>query len=261
MNVILTVLKAEWMKTRHTALPWVALLGGLFIPLVQGLIYLFRWRAFVPEAGSNGWDNLLSTCVGLSGGLLFPFLAIMLVAFFHHLEIKANAWKRLLVMPVGRSALYWGKWVFLLLLLLGAVLALLVGSVLISILLNGLRPSLELPLSMLPFGTLLGYLLRFYLSFLAILTLQHVMSFFANNALIPVMVGVFAYILSLVLVQGWSYAVYDPYAFPLILDWDTGSKVAQCHWLGLYKTEWLSLLYSIGFAWLGVLVFKGSLKR
>jgi hypothetical protein len=75
------------------------------------------------------------------------------------------------------------------------------------------------------------------------------------------MVGMFAYILSMVLVQGWSYAVYDPYAFPLMLDWELATKSPQFHWLGLYKTEWLSLLYSLGLAWLGWCYFKRSSIR
>lgn len=250
------VIKAEWMKARHSFLPWMVILGGLFIPVVEGLIYLFRWASFVPEAGANGWDTLLSTCMGLSAGLLFPFLVILMVAFNHHVEYKANAWKRLLVIPLGRTALYGGKWLFLLLGLLVATLIQAAGIVLVGLLLGWLKPALALQLTGLPFGFLTLYTLRFYITFFAILTIQFVLNVLINNTLVTVVVGVFAYVLSMVLVQGWAYAVYDPYALPMLIDWENATRTPMFQWMGLYKPEWLSLLYSVLIAWGGLAFFK-----
>ena len=74
--------------------------------------------------------------------------------------------------------------------------------------------------------------------------------------LVTVVVGVFAYVLSMVLVQGWAYAVYDPYALPMLIDWENATRTPMFQWMGLYKPEWLSLLYSVLIAWGGLAFFK-----
>lgn len=198
----MNVLIAEWMKARRSFVPWLVLAGALFLPVVLGLVYLFKWRVFVPADGTMGWDTLLSTCMSLSAGLLFPLVTILLVAFQHQTESRANAWKRLLVIPLGKTVLYLGKWSFLLLALLAATLIQCLGIVLVGTLLGYLFPALALPVTGLPLGYLLTYSLRLFLGFLAILTIQYVLSLLVNHSLVPVLVGVFAMVLSIVLVQG-----------------------------------------------------------
>jgi len=254
--MIKTVVIAEWKKIYHSFIPWLWLVGALLIPLVCGLIYGNRSAMFDPEPGMNAWNAYVQMNISMASGLLLPFLVILLVAMNVHPEHKGNTWKRLLVLPVSKGALYFGKGLFLVAQLFGCLLLFVVGILVSGSLVTLIHPSLALSGGAFPLVDMLWQVIRLFVSLLAILSLQYVFSLLTNNILIPVIVGVFMMILSLVLVQGWSYVVYDPYAFPIIYAWDFGGKMPQPHWMGLTKPEWLSILVSVVVGWLGFLRFK-----
>jgi hypothetical protein len=71
------------------------LIGALFLPFLFFLIYLFRWRYFIPDAGTSAWNNYLDNLITIASSVYMPLLVIMLVAIYAQLEFKANSWKTL----------------------------------------------------------------------------------------------------------------------------------------------------------------------
>lgn len=250
------VITAEWIKSKHSFTPWFVGIGILLIPLVGFLIFLNRWTYFVPEPGSNGWEAYYQLNLGLSASLMLPVWNILLVALVIHPEQKGNTWKRLFITPVGKSALYGGKLMYLYLLLALTVIGFTLAVVLTGVTAQFLHPELVLRLNAVPFTSLLFTGIGLMVCLLPILTIQYVFSMLTNNVLIPAAVGLFMVIVSTVLAQGWSYAVYDPYAFPLLFSWNESGKTTLPDWLGIASIEWMSVLIVVLVGWLGWLRFR-----
>lgn len=250
------VITAELIKSKHSFTPWFVGIGILLIPLVGFLIYLNRSTFFVPESGSNGWETYLQLNLSLSATLMLPVWTILLVALAIYPEQKGNTWKRLFITPAGKKALYAGKLLYLYLLLALTVIGFNLAIVLTGVMAQFLHPELVLQMDAAPFSNMLLMGLGLMVCLLPILTIQYVFSMLTNNVLIPAAVGLFLVIVSMVLVQGWSYATYDPYAFPLLFSWNESGKTTLPDWLGIASIEWLSVLIVFLASWLGWLRFK-----
>lgn len=254
--MIKTIIATEWMKNKHTFTPWFLLIGSLVVPFICFMIYLNRWSLFVPEAGSNGWAEFLHMNVSLFSSLMLPVWLILLVALNIYPEQKGNTWKRLFVTPVGRGNLFVGKLVYLFLQVFLAMFGFMLSLCLVGLVVQLMHPTLSLSLSGLPLLSMLSTLSGLMVSSLAIVTLQYVFSLFTTNVLIPATTGLFLVIISMILSQGWSYVVYDPYVFPLLYSWNTSGKSLLPIWLGLPSVIWLSLIISVTAAFLGRWKFK-----
>jgi len=247
---------AELKKSQHTFVPWLTLSGSLLVPLVCFLIYCFKWKYFIPETGVNSWDEYTQMSLSFASGMLFPFLVIIMVALNINLENKANSWKRLYVMPVGRDTLFWGKLLFLSMQLLICSVFMFFWILLTGLFLGIMHPELLFLEYSPDIFNLLMLSLRFFISLLGVLSIQYFLSLLLNNIIVPITAGVMLVIVSLMLVQGWEYSVYDPYAFPLLFSWNNSGKMVQIAWWGLLKTEWLSMLYYIVFSIMAMVLFK-----
>ncbi len=254
--MIKNIVFAEWIKSKHSFTPWFLVVGSVLIPVICGLIYLNRWSIFSPEAGMDGWDAYLNMNVSLAGGLLFPFWVILLVALSVYPEYKGNAWKRLFVTPVGKSRLYRGKLIHLCFQVVITILGFMLSVAITGVIVGMQHPTLMLEAINLPMISMLYTGFRLLLCLLPMLFIQYVLSMLTRNMLIPVALGMFLVIVSLVLAQGWSYVEYDPYAFPLLFTWDLSGKMNLTHWMGLAKTEWLSLAVCLLVGWIGKLGFN-----
>lgn len=249
------ILKAEWVKSRRSFTPWFLGTGMLLVPAICVLIYLNRWSHFIPDAGMDGWKPFLHLNLGMSA-LLMPVWAIMSVALVIHPEQKGNTWKRIFITPAGKKALYVGKGLYLYQLLTLTVAGLIAAMLLLSVPVQLLHPELNLRLSAVPVSDVLLMGLGLLVSLIALLTLQYIFSLLTNNVLIPTALGLFLLIISLVLVQGWLYAKYDPYAFPMLFSWNVSGKTTMPGWLGISTIQWLSVPLVLLVAWLGWLRFK-----
>ncbi len=254
--MIKTIIITEWIKNKHTFTPWFLLIGSLLAPFVCFMIFANRWSLFVPEAGSTAWTVFFQTNVSIFSSLLVPVWLILLVALNIYPEQKGNTWKRLFVTPVGKDRLFEGKLIYLCLQVVLTVTGFLVATAVAGVLLQTLHPALVLPLSGLPVISMLATLAGLVVCLIPILTLQYVLSLLTNNVLIPTAIGLFLVIISMILAQGWSYAVYDPYAFPLLFSWNGSGKTSLPQWIGLPSIVWLSLIFSVAVAFLGRRAFK-----
>lgn len=55
--------------------------------------------------------------------------------------------------------------------------------------------------------------------------------------------------------------VYEPYAIPMLLDWENGTRSPLFRCLGLYQPEWMSVLYSVVIGWVGLRLFRRTAVR
>lgn len=246
----------EWMKSRRTFTPWFLGAGSMLVPVVCFLIYVNKWSIFTPEAGANGWTAYLQMNLNLATALLLPVWIILLVALNIHPEQKGNTWKRLFVTPVGKGRLFIGKLVYLGVEVVVTLIGFFITIGLTGIIAHALHPSLALPVKDLPLFNMLLTAVGLTICLLPMMTIQYVFSMLTNNVLVPASIGLFVVIVSMVLIQGWKYTVYDPYAFPLLYAWNDCGKTTLPHWLGISSVEWMSVAVCILVAWGGWWKFK-----
>jgi len=255
-NKIQAIILAEWIKSRRSFTPWFLVAGSVLIPLVCFLIYINRSSIFTPEAGANGWSAYLQMNVSLSTALMLPIWIILLVALTIHPEQKGNTWKRLFVTPVGKGRLYTGKLVYLCLEVVVTLIGFFMAIGLSGIMAHALHPNLAMHFNDMPLLDMLMTAVGLTICLLPMMTIQYVFSLLTNNVLVPASIGLFVVIVSMVLAQGWKYAVYDPYVFPLLFAWDDTGKSTLPHWLGISSIEWMSVAVCLLVAWVGWWKFK-----
>ncbi|MDP4276298.1 MAG: ABC transporter permease [Bacteroidota bacterium] len=234
-------LQAEWKKSRHTFASTLIFSGAFLVPVVSFLIYFFRWQHFIPDHGTNAWNEFIDMNLSLSAGLLFPFLVILIVALNLMLENKADSWKRLYILPIRRETLFWGKLLFLAIQLFCCTVLFFITIPLTGIILGLIHPELAFLNHSLDIVFLLTLSIRFYISLLAILSIQYFISLAFSNIIVPIATGMMLIIVSIIVVQGWNQAYYDPYAFSILLSREDMVDIPT--WFGRPRTELLSIGY------------------
>jgi len=247
---------AEKSKSRKTFAFWMILIGAILVPVICLLVEFFRWRYFVPQEGENAWNKFVILNMSFSAGLLFPFLVILMVALNVNLEYKADSWKKMYVVPVRKETIFWGKLLYLAWQLLLCTVILFSVIILTGLLLGWLRPELgflDQPLDVL---WLLKLLLSFFVSFLGILAIQLFLSLVFSNIIVPITAGIMCVIVTLVIVNGWKYAMFEPYAFPILLAYNIDSRIEIPLWLGFRMTQVLSVVYFVVASLCGMFYYK-----
>lgn len=129
-------LGVEWLKLKHTSIPWLVLLMPL---CVAGLVVL-SWSMHptamkVPPAPAAAWSRLENRMLTTWCLLILPMFVALVSTLLLGLEHGNAQWKHLLALPLPRSAHYLGKWSIMMALLAATyawllVLVLLAGRVL-----------------------------------------------------------------------------------------------------------------------------------
>ncbi len=139
--------RAEWMKYRRTATPWLILAG----PLLCGAGNLLNWviiqglddefYAENPDLQNQlafDWDYLLSTVGNAWPGVLVPFGAALLAVLAHRYDLRADGYRGVLMRPVLPQGVYLAKLTVIILQALGAtVIVFMLNALLAMLLLDG----------------------------------------------------------------------------------------------------------------------------
>lgn len=101
----------EWLKLKHTSIPWVVVLMPAF---VAGLIVL-SWSAHplsakLPVAPAAAWSHLEGRLLTTWCMLILPMFVALLSALVMGLEHGNAQWKHLLALPLPRGIHYLAKW-------------------------------------------------------------------------------------------------------------------------------------------------------
>lgn len=255
------VFLAEKSKSKKTFALWITILGALLVPVVCFLIIYFRWKHFLPEIGENSWIKLISLNFSFSAGLLLPFLVILIVAFNLNLEYKADSWKKLYTIPIRKETLFWGRFLFLAFQLFSCILIFSFGLLVSGLILGLVRPELELLNHAFDFIWFVKLMISLFISMLGILTIQLLLCIIFNNMIMPITIGIMFIIISMVITQGWKYAMFEPYAFPLLLSYSIDEKVVLPLFLGFRLTQILSIFYFVVFSLIGMVYYKNKIIK
>ncbi|UOQ98381.1 ABC transporter permease [Hymenobacter sp. 5317J-9] len=206
-------LAADVLKLRRTSALWLTLASGVLPVLLNFCIFYFKGHLLL-KPGADGWVKYASMS-WQTAAVLLPLFVVLLTSLVVGVENKAEGWKHLFALPVGRLPVWASK--LLIILGLNALAQVLFVGLLLAggYLLQALRPELHLqqfvpPLHVL--GVLLG---RTYLATLGIVGVQYVLSKWQPGFVLPVAAGMAGWVAGLTLMR-WEHVGWIPYAGPLL---------------------------------------------
>lgn len=204
-------LSSEALKTRRTLAVWSTLLAPLFVVALTFVVGLRRFRDVETYAG-NPWVEYTADMYTFSTLLLLPLYIALLTYLLNALEHRSNAWKYLYVQPIPKSAVFYSKALFGLLLFtlcmafLGALTA--VSGYLLEI----FRP--QVPFSAWHFWEPLGRITaNIYLGCLAVFSFQYVASALFKSFFVPISIAVLG-TFAAGMVIGWKHMDKVFFAYP-----------------------------------------------
>jgi hypothetical protein len=206
-------LAADALKLRRTAALWLTLASGALPVLLNFCIFYFKGHLLL-KPGTDGWTKYTSMS-WQTAAVLLPLFVVLLTSLVVGLENKAEGWKHLFALPVGRLPVWLSK-LFIILGLNALAQVLFAGLLLASgYLLAALRPELHLQQFAPPLHTLEVLLGRTYLATLGIVGVQYVLSKWQSGFVLPVAAGMAGWVAGLTLMR-WEHVGWIPYSGPLL---------------------------------------------
>jgi hypothetical protein len=137
MNFINSV-QSEWTKKRRSAVSWLTLVGGLFIPAIILIARLIQHSQTLMGNSTEGiWMKLFDQCWQFMSVFLLPMGITLAASLITQIEYRNNSWKQVYASPQTLSTIFWSKYIVVFAVLLQFFILFTVG-----IYLTGLIPSI-----------------------------------------------------------------------------------------------------------------------
>lgn len=212
--MFLKLLHTEYLKSRHSSTIWFTLSAALLVPFFQFIRYVVRWEHNITPMELNPWTEFIDdSFIGIAP-FLFPAYIIMLIALNAQLEHKNNTWKKLYTLPVKKWQIYLSKMTFLMLNAICALVLFTIASVLVVWLAALIHPEIGFTNHAPDVALILKRTSTLIVIVLGITAIQTFLSMISRKVMLPLGVGIFALILSAILVLTWKGSAYNPFAYP-----------------------------------------------
>jgi len=217
MKKALNILSAELLKTKSSAVPWIALATMFFTVF---LVYMGHRMDIhsMARIGLNPWKPYFVRMFGMMAFFIATPTCVLLAASFIYIEQRANAPKYLYSLPVHRSSLYFSK-LFMLVAYFGVAFVMILVITWLSGMALGLEfPEYEFFYNNPDWWRVFELFANIFIASLGILGFQYLMSIFFKNLLFSIGIGLVLFVIAFVLTASTSsFAVYVPHTFPLII--------------------------------------------
>lgn len=247
-------LKGEYLKSKGTILFWLVFLGGILVPTISFCVQLFKPLFFISRA-QDPWGALIGDIFSIAIPLLLPFFIILFVVLNFNIDHKANAWKKLFVVPHHRATIYLSKVIFILIQFTFSLLMFLVAIVFYGNLLGIIHPELNFLNTTIDWGFLLKSLVKIWLGYLALVGFQVLLSFSFKNLIVPISIGLFGFISGSMLIK-WEYSMYNFLSNNVHLNFHLGKRLVLDFTLGIPTYQFFSVLYFVLFITIGWFLFN-----
>lgn len=237
MKAIVRLLKAEQIKFRKSPAFFLTLGAPLFLAVLVFFIYFFRADKIISnaeESMASYFGNALTFLI-----ILLPLFVVLLNILIFNIEYRSNMFKVLYSFPVGRKNVILAKFIMTVTLFILSGLIFLI-AMLLGFLLNSIRYEELFYFEISAFWKHSYILIQLLLTSILMLTLQFWFSYRWKNVIISIAIGFAAFMSYIILIKGWKYIIYHPYAFPSI-----ALKSLNENILIIPSQFWYSLLGSI----------------
>jgi len=227
--------RAELLKLKRTGLLWIGLVSALLVPLLStaGGFFMSHFGIL------NAWDAHLKNCITGYTGFFYPLFLVLLMLRLVYMEHKSDTWKLLETQPVSRAALFLVKFEVALLMAAASLLLVFLFALGGGFLLQSLRAELAFQKSAIPWASVSGMLLRFWIASFGLLAVQYYFSLLARSFALPMTLGLIG------IIAGNILASFH------ILPWFPWSAIAytSSSYGGALKDQWLLPQEWLSLAW------------
>ncbi|MBL0278842.1 MAG: ABC transporter permease [Bacteroidetes bacterium] len=183
---LINSIKSEWLKTRKSAASWLCLIGGLFIPLIFLIGFLYNGETLSTYGEvENVWTAHFFQVWQSMVVFLLPMGLILATSLITQMEFRNNTWKQLHTTPQPYYVIFWAKFIVIIGMTLQFFFYFNLGF-----LLSGIIPSLvvdkQLPDATFPYSQFFTSNWKIFVTCLPVLALQFLISlrfknFFGSN--------------------------------------------------------------------------------
>ena len=206
-------LESEWIKTKNSAVLWLTIGGGLFVPLLIAIGRLTQYQKTLISNSLDGlWLKLLNQNWQFLSIFLLPMGIILVSSLLAQIEYRNNTWKQLYVSPQKYTTLFFAKYSMLMLLLIVFFLVFNLGVYLAAVVPAIVFPDVPYPNEPFPLKEFVKSNATYFLNCLPIVALQFLLSFHIRNFIIPLGIGLGLVIASLIGINS-KYGYLIPYTY------------------------------------------------
>ena len=214
MSKIKTAFSIELIKSKNTFALWLTFIGAAIIPLMVFITYVYNWQMFIPKAGENPWREVFAR--SFNGITLFtPLFIILIIGLLFNIEHRANAWKHIFVLPISKSSVFLGKYLFVFFLMGVYYLIFVLLTLVNGCLLGVIKAQLGFFNFAPDWNQIVSFLTKFFIGVLAIIAIHFWTSFRIKNLIANLGIGLTGIAFAILLNGKGGLTIFLPYSFPI----------------------------------------------
>ena len=205
--MLIKLIQIELLKTKRSLALLMMFLSPLMVLLINLLQLLHNEGKYIAE---RGWSVYWLSNSALWGYFMMPLYIALITALLNGTEHRSNGWRFMMTLPIKQRDLFLAKLILAWVYLIGASLVLFSSTLLSIVCLEAFGISGTDMLSV----EVIQNLLYSTIACLAVLTIQHVVSWRWKNIVAPLGLGVIA-TMSIVQLSHTKYWHYNPWTYIL----------------------------------------------
>ena len=214
MSKIAASFSAEIIKSKNTFALWLTFIGAAIIPLMVFITYAYNRDMFIPKTGENPWQEIFIR--SFNGITLFtPLFIILIIGLLFNIEHRANAWKHIFVLPVSKSSVFLGKYLFVFFLVFIYYLLFVLLTLFNGCLLGAIKAQLGFLNFSPDWNQIISFLTKFFIGTLAIIAIHFWLSFRIKNLIANLGIGLAGIAFAILLNGKGGLTIFLPYSFPI----------------------------------------------
>jgi len=240
MSNFIQSFRSDLLKTKRSSAFWISLLGGLFVPVIFLLVFLFNSKKIVPLFQKDAWKEHLLTGWESISFFLLPLFIILIISLVVQIEFKNNTWKQVFASPQSLGNIFFSKLLTIHFLILFFFFIFSTGIILAAVIANLFIKGYPFLKDSINWLFLLRIVFKIYISILGLSAIQYALSLRFKNFVAPVGIGLALYIgATIANAVNWKYLYLNPFA----------SSGISIKWLRqpdrplIENTEWVSIFW------------------
>jgi len=248
-NAFVNIFAGEWIKKRRSFSSWLVIIGGVFIPLVNTLIFLFYPKQLISMHGSGDfWKQVSDFSWKSMAFMLLPMGIVLAVSLVTQLEYKNNTWKQLHAAPVSFANIYFSKLLVIITMLAQLFVLFNVGIYVSAVIPSFFNSKIPFPTYSMNAGFLLMENAQYFLLCLPMVAIQYMVSLQFKNFLIPIGAGL-VFSVGGLMALSWEHAYTIPYTYTAMHYLQVQSKMLPAQNILVWSAASFVLFSLLGF-WL-----------
>ncbi len=205
-------IRAELIKTKRSASFWISLIGSAFIPLIFFLTYVIQPEKNYQRTQIMPWEIHFVQGWQAFASFLLPMFVILICSLIPQLEYKNNAWKQVFTTPQSIGTIFFSKYFAIIIMLIFLYVMFNVFMILAGVIPNLFFSKFGFLSHSINWESLIRLNVKSFVSLLAIVSIQYWLGLRFRNFIVPIAIGLFLLIASIILL-GWEHVAKVPYAY------------------------------------------------